>query len=43
LFHRLAPQHAWAALLHMGLTGQGRERFGYWAKVTKDRWFGRGQ
>jgi glycosyltransferase involved in cell wall biosynthesis len=43
LFHRLAPQHAWAALLHMGLTGLGRERFGYWAKVTKDRWFGRGQ
>lgn len=41
LFHRIVPCDAWAALNHLVLTGMVRERFGYWAKVTKDRWLGR--
>lgn len=38
LFHRIVPDRAWAALVHMIFTGQLVKRSGYWMKVTKDRW-----
>ena len=40
VFHRVVTQDAWAALLHMVLTGKVRERMGYWGTHTKRRWLG---
>lgn len=40
LFHAIVQERAAASLLHMLLTKQLHQRFGYWAKATKDRWLG---
>jgi glycosyltransferase involved in cell wall biosynthesis len=41
LFHSVVREDAWAALLHIALSGTWRERLGYWASVTRRRWMGR--
>jgi glycosyltransferase involved in cell wall biosynthesis len=41
LFHQIVQTNAPNAFLHMWLSGQMKERAGYWAKVTSRRWFKR--
>lgn len=41
LFHALVEKDACGAFAHALLNGSLGAQFGYWAKVTKDRWAGR--
>lgn len=41
VFVRVVTHDAWAALIHMVLTGRLLDRFGYWGTHTKRRWLGR--
>jgi glycosyltransferase involved in cell wall biosynthesis len=40
LFHILVTENAWAALLHVALSGSWVGRMGYWLSVTRRRWMG---
>jgi len=40
LFHRTVTRASGAAFAHMLLSHTLRDRFGYWAKATKDKWTG---